>query len=107
MADMVVLKAAAAEYAAALRSYAERSVAAAEGFETAISQAIEAIALQPLWYPACDERHRFVMVRHGSSWFVMVRGYPYQLIYRLDSPDSLVVVAVAHGSREPTFWLGR
>ena len=43
----------------------------------------------------------------GSSWFVMVRGYPYQLIYRLDSPDSLVVVAVAHGSREPTFWLGR
>ncbi len=97
MADMVVLEAAAAEYAVALRWYAERSVAAAEGFETAISQAIEAIALQPLWYPACDERHRFVMVR----------GYPYQLIYRLDSPDSLVVVAVAHGSREPTFWLGR
>ena len=82
MADVVVLDAAAAEYAVALRWYAERSVAAAEGFETAISQAIEAIALQPLWYPACDERHRFVMVR----------GYPYQLIYRLDSPDSLVVV---------------
>ena len=82
MADVVVLEAAAADYAAALRWYAERSVAAATGFETAISQAIEAIALQPLWYPACDERHRFVMVR----------GSPYQLSYRLDSPDSLVVV---------------
>jgi len=37
----------------------------------------------------------------------MVRGYPYQLIYRLDSPDSLAVVAVAHGSRAPNFWLDR
>ena len=78
MADMVVLKAAAAEYAAALRSYAERSVAAAEGFETAISQAIEAIALQPLRYPACDERHRFVMVRHGSRLSVSVDLPPRQ-----------------------------
>jgi hypothetical protein len=67
------------------------------GFETAISLAIETIALPTLWYPVCDERHSLIMVR----------GYPYQLIYRLDSPDSLVVVAVAHGNREPTFWLGR
>ena len=97
MADVVILKAAADDYTAALRWYAERSIAAAAGFETAISQAIEAIALQPPWYPACDERHRFIMVR----------GYPYQLIYRLDSPDFLAVVAVAHGSRAPNFWLNR
>jgi len=52
MADVVILKAAADDYTAALRWYAERSIAAAAGFETAISRAIEVIALQPLWYPA-------------------------------------------------------
>jgi len=37
MADVVILKAAADDYTAALRWYAERSIAAAAGFETAIS----------------------------------------------------------------------
>jgi plasmid stabilization system protein ParE len=43
MADVAILKAAADDYTAALRWYAERSIAAAAGFETAISQAIEAV----------------------------------------------------------------
>jgi len=94
MADVLILQAADNEYVAALQWYAERSITAAIGFEAAVACAIDSITVQPNWPPACDERHRFIIVR----------GYPFQVIYRIDGPASIVVVAIAHCSREPDYW---
>ena len=94
MADVLILRAAEDEYVAALRWYADKSITAAVGFEAAIASAINSIATQPNWHPACDDRHRFMIVR----------GYPFQVIYRIDGPASIVVAAIAHCSREPDYW---
>ena len=57
MADVLILRAADDEYVAAMQWYAERSITAALGFEAAIAAAINSIATQPNWHPACDDRH--------------------------------------------------
>jgi hypothetical protein len=38
---------------------------------------------------------------------VIVRGYPYQIIYRMAADNSTLVIAVAHCSRRPDYWLQR
>jgi len=35
-----------------------------------------------------------------------LRVFPYALIFRVDGPD-IVIVAVAHHSRQPLYWLNR
>ena len=36
----------------------------------------------------------------------LIHRFPYGLFYRVD-PDEIVVLAVAHLHRRPTYWLGR
>ncbi|MFM7136916.1 MAG: type II toxin-antitoxin system RelE/ParE family toxin [Planctomycetota bacterium] len=86
--------AAEAEYAAAASWYAQRSLAAAEGFTEAVAAAFRRILDRPQWGAACDDVHRQVIVR----------GYPSQIIYRIVDPDTMLVVAVAHCSRTPNYW---
>ena len=47
----------------------------------------------------------------GSSWKlrtrrVFPRGFPFSVVYRIE-PDGLVIFAVAHFKRRPTYWRGR
>ena len=86
MAKLVVGEAAEAEYAAA-----------ADGFTEAVAAAIRRILARPEWGAACDDAHRLVIVR----------GYPYQIIYRNAFEGSILVVAVAHCSRRPDYWVER
>jgi len=44
---------------------------------------------------ACDALHRLVIVR----------GYPDQIIYRTAAANSTLVIAVAHCSRRPDYWV--
>ncbi|MBE0621036.1 MAG: type II toxin-antitoxin system RelE/ParE family toxin [Burkholderiales bacterium] len=37
---------------------------------------------------------------------VLVAGFPYSVIYRRD-PDTVVIVAIAHQRRRPSYWRGR
>lgn len=37
---------------------------------------------------------------------MILRRFPYSVVYRRDS-DSVVIVAVAHQSRRPGYWRGR
>jgi plasmid stabilization system protein ParE len=96
MSKLRVISAAEREYTEALRWYAERSQHAAEGFDAEFDKALETISADPRRFPLCDERHRF---------YLMDR-YPYQVIYREDA-DEIVVVAVAHAKRRPRYWAGR
>jgi plasmid stabilization system protein ParE len=84
------------EYREAYEWYAERSKRAAERFESAIDRALQLIEEAPDRWPMCDERHRFVIVKK----------YPYHVVYRCER-DRVLVVAVAHGKRKPGYWRKR
>ena len=97
MSKVLLAAGAEADYAESLGWYAERSIGAAAGFEAEVSRALEAIAADPERFPRCDDRHRYYLLRR----------YPFQIIYRRLSEESLLVVAVAHGSRRPRYWSDR
>ena len=92
--ELLIADAAGKEYADSLKWYAERSRRAAVGFEAEFDKALSAIAAHPQRYPACDDRHRFYLLKR----------YPFQIIYRSISSHQLLIVAVAHTSRRPGYW---
>ncbi len=92
--EVLIADAAEKEYADSLKWYAERSRRAAAGFEAEFERALSSIAAHPEWYPVCDDRHRFFLLKR----------YPYQIIYRSISSHRLLIVAVAHTSRRPGYW---
>jgi len=95
--NLLIAEGAEEDYTESLRWYAERSKRAAEGFEVEFGRALEAIAANPERYPFCDNRHRFHLLR----------SYPFQVIYRAITEDQWLIVAVAHTSRRPGYWLSR
>ena len=85
------------EYRSARDWYAARSVEVAERFRTAVDRAVERIATE-----------RDALAKLGTVYrWVRVRRFPYVLIFREQSPDVIMVVAVAHTSRRPGYWRGR
>jgi plasmid stabilization system protein ParE len=96
MADISFLPAAEEDYQEALAWYQARSAQAAAGFAAAMEVALQSIADSPESSPLVDDRHRFYVLRR----------YPYTVIYRIDS-GNVLVVAVAHARRSPSFWQGR
>jgi len=85
-----------AEYEHAIAWYLERNPQAAERFESAFHETIEAIGSHPGMFPFCDEVHRYVLMKR----------YPYSLVYRLDG-EVACVLAVAHSKRLPGYWSSR
>jgi len=76
--------------------YSERSPAAAARFERAIDHAVSRIIEAPERYP---------LTRRGRRRFVMLE-FPFDLIYRIDG-GNVQIMAVAHHSRRPEYWLRR
>lgn len=96
MDEVAIHPAAEAEYEYALGWYLDRSQEAALRFEVAFGEAIEAIRAHPTTFPMCDGIHRFVLLKR----------YPYSLVYRTDG-DSTRVIALAHSKRRPGYWSNR
>jgi len=65
-------------------------------FESAARQAVERIQAFPELYP---------LQKNGARRFVMDR-FPF-VIHYVDRPDMIWVVAFAHTSRKPGYWLRR
>ena len=84
------------EAEAAARWYAERSATAAIGFSDEIDAAEAAIARLPEAWPRFD---------HGTRRYLL-RRYPFSIVYRVES-HRVLVVAVAHGHRQPGYWKSR
>lgn len=40
------------------------------------------------------------------TWRVISKGFPFSVVYRVESTE-LIVLAVAHFRRRPTYWRGR
>ncbi len=88
---------AAREYRSARQWYADRSVLAAENFRIAVDQAVVRISSQSESLPKLRPVYRYARVQR----------FPYVLIFRERSPESVMVMAVAHTSRRPGYWRGR
>lgn len=96
MAEVTFHPEAEAEYELALAWYLERSPQAADRFEAAFHETIEAIRSHPGMFPLCDEIHRYVLLKR----------YPYSLVYRSDG-DMAYVIAVVHSKQLPGYWSSR
>lgn len=87
-----------AEYEAAATWYQSRSVDAAHEFVTAIEYGIRTIRELPKAWPAWsggnDVRVRFL------------NAIRYSIMY-LDEPEVIVIVAITHQRRNPSYWSGR
>lgn len=84
------------EYEKALQWYQARSSRASARFEAEMERILKLITLNPESFPAYDDDHRFVVLRR----------YPYFLVYQVQA-DRIEVVAVAQAGRRPGYWLGR
>jgi toxin ParE1/3/4 len=93
---VVFRRAAKIEFEDAAVWYEERRRGLGEEFVHEIEQAIEMAATAPLRYPIV-----FNDVRR-----TVARRFPYSIYFRLRS-DSLVVLAVFHGRRNPVIWRRR
>ena len=96
MVEVLVHPEAEAEYEQALAWYLDRSEQAAMRFEAAFDEAVEAIRAHPSMFPHLDGVHRSVMLRR----------YPYSLIYRVNG-GTAQLLAVAHSKRRSRYWRGR
>jgi plasmid stabilization system protein ParE len=86
-----------AEAEATVDWFAERSVAAAEGFLDELDRAIEQVREAP---------HRWAQYLHGTRRYLMKR-FPFIVVYRERSETIIGIVAVAHGHRRPGYWRQR
>lgn len=98
MSRLVVFhRLAAKDFVNARRFYIVRSMSAEARFVLGFRAAVERIARSPESGSPSIEPCRWVKVPR----------YPYFLHYRSLSPTLIEVVAVAHKSRRPGFWLRR
>ena len=74
--------------------YKRRSPLAAIAFAQQIEAALARIAETPQRYPVGE---------HGTREHVLPSRLPYTVVYRVNA-NVIVVVAVAHQSREPGYW---
>ena len=97
MADIAVHPSAQREYQAAVGWYLERSESAAGGFVGEVDRVLARIAAQSDGYGWYDDEFREAGLRR----------YPYRIVYRVEPSGGVLVVTVAHASREPGYWQGR
>ena len=90
-------KPAAEELAAAIGWYEERRAGLGSEFYDAIVRTMSRIAEIP------EAGSPF---RNMKAKRMLVAGFPYQVIYRIDS-DDIRVIAFAHLKRRPGFWRHR
>jgi plasmid stabilization system protein ParE len=84
------------EYEDAYEYYEAQERGLGEKFRRAVWAAITILER----YPKIGEE-----VRPGIRK-ILVRRFPYKLIYSI-SREVVYVIAVAHGHREPEYWVGR
>lgn len=85
------------EYRLARDWYASRSAGVGERFTTSVGDAVTRIEKSP-------ESLAYLI---GPYRWARVRGFPYLLVFREQSAERILVVAVAHARRRPGYWRRR
>lgn len=94
MAEILFHPEAAREYRDSLNWYAERSRRSAERFEQAIDLVLNQILEKPSRYGQYDDNHREAILTR----------FPFSMIYRVMPNGDVLIIAIAHASREPGYW---
>jgi len=90
-------EAAAADYDAAFDWYLERSPDAAIRFAAEVDRALAQILQAPKrWAVNAPSTRRFLLSQ-----------FPFTLVYRERTPGEIQILAVAHTSRQPSYWKNR
>lgn len=76
--------------------YGQRSIGAAIGFAAAVDEAIDKIFSDPDRFPTTVAGCRYCSLH----------SYPFRIIFRTEA-SRIVIVAVAHAKRRPSYWRGR
>ena len=97
-----VLAEAETEYRSAAQWYEERQPGLGHEFLGEIQLAFQEIASDPSRYPLLET----LPSSSPPLRRYLLRRFAYYVVF-LSGPDELHVVAVAHGSRNPTYWIGR
>jgi len=97
MANVTLHPSAQREYQVAVGWYQQRSQAAARRFVAEVDRVVAQVSTQPDRYGWYDDVFREAALRR----------YPYSLVYRVEPSGDVLVVAVAHASREPGYWQDR
>jgi len=82
-----------AEFAEAVRYYAEVDPQLGVRFYREIERLIQAV---------CDQPHRFLQFSPPASR-ILSREFPYSVVY-LEQPDRVWIVAAMHAKRKPGYW---
>ena len=77
--------------------YRSRSPLAALAFAQHVDLAISRVAEAPFRYPEGE---------YGTREHVLPSRFPYTIVYRVRE-NVIIVIAVAHQSREPYYWRDR
>lgn len=84
------------EFLAEVIYYSEAQPGLGEHFTAAVEEA----AARALVFPLAGSPSR------SNTRRVMVKGFPFSIVYRLE-PDGIVVFALAHHARRPYYWRSR
>ena len=84
------------EYEAAVAYYEERDPAVALKFQAMVEQATRRVVEAPERWRAVD----------GDIRRCLTHAFPYALLYTA-GPDGVLILCVAHCSREPGYWKER
>ena len=85
-----------AEYADAVKYYANQSSQIAQSFINSIEDVVYRVRESSTRYPEIDEDIRRCMTRK----------FPYAVLYSIEQ-DYILIIAVMHCSREPNYWKNR
>jgi plasmid stabilization system protein ParE len=99
--NVEVLEAAERDLLDAVRWYEENASRGAE-----VEAAVEALVDRLVSVPGSSSPVAGVVVARGELRRALVPGFPYWLVF-LVLDQRLVIVALAHQSREPSFWVSR
>ena len=95
------LSAAEKEASEAALWYEDRRIGLGDEFFLALAETTAKIAATPSRFEVLPTSRAKGRVRRAP-----MSRFPYSVIYKLES-DEIVVVAVAHASRRPSYWEGR
>lgn len=84
------------EYVQAVQYYAEQRAEIAQVFINAVEDAVYRIRKSPKQYGVIDKDVRRCMTQK----------FPYGILYTIE-PDYILILAIMHCSREPSYWKKR
>ncbi len=98
--NLRILSEAMVETHRAAQWYEDRRIGLGEEFLARFAVGIEAIKKNPSRY----SKLRIPSKKHIRRY--LLEQFPFSIVYELRSQE-ILVIAVAHGSQRPAYWLGR